>query len=233
MKKIVFSAAAVFLSCTAGFAQTDIDGRLSGLWAAIVVLIVMLLAVIGAIVYYYLTNNNQKIQNRKKGHDNRVILDNTIESIKSRLTDLEQRMDTIQNTQYSAKNENRQSTERQQPVREFRSPGQISQPPHTVQKLSSVRYPKAIIQNGFRDDLSDNQGDSYFKFSNIKGNNANFEYCGTDFEKAKANKDTLEIVCEISGTSVTAHDLVSETAGVVQFKDGKWEIIKKARIKFI
>ena len=95
------------------------------------------------------------------------------------------------------------------------------------------KYPNAIIDNGFRTDLSDEQGDSYFSFFDINGNYAFFSFCGTDIERAKANKDTLEIVCEISGNSIDAHSIINEESGSVALKNGKWEVIKKAKIKFV
>jgi len=248
MKKIVIIVSGA-LSCSTAFAQTVYNPQspqqsLSGVWTAIGLIAVALLGSIGAAAYY-VYDEKQKSLNRKKSHTNRVTLEATVEGLRRQLADLEQKVnDMIYNQtgyQYDNKSyaeyDNKPYTEQFHQVKESNSSGQIQavQPTHshTAQKLPVVKYPKAIIQNGFRDDLSDRQGNNYFKFFDIKDNTASFEYCGIDFEKAKANKDTLEIVCEISGTSVTAHAIENEQPGSVQFKDGKWEIIKKAKIKFV
>jgi len=245
MKKTAFIISALILFCGAGFAQngyTTPQQSLSGVWTAIILIIIVLLGLIGAAAYYILIIEKKKKSSRKKNHDHdhHLIMEGSIESLKQRLTDLEQKMDSIKNTSSAAKHESKSGAERQQPAKEAKNPAQTAQTipasvqtAHNIHKSPAIQYPKTIIQNGFRDDLSDKQGDSYFKFFDIKDNNASFEFCGTDFEKAKANKDTLEIVCEISGASVTAHAIENEKPGSVQLKDGKWEIIKKAKIKFV
>ena len=229
MKKIVFSFFAVILFCNSGYSQNigeyQYTMNLSGVWEAIIILGIILLALIGWTAYYVITNDKQKSQNRKKSHNHHAMTEETLENIKQRLTALEQEINSLRYTKPLSEPDYK-------PYLEFQQ--SITQPIHpSVQKFVTVKYPKAIIQNGFRDDLSETQGDNYFRFFNIKGNSANFDFCGTDFEKAKANKDTLEIVCEISGTSITAFTIENEKPGLVQFKDGKWEIIEKARIKFV
>lgn len=197
----------------------------SWLWTAIFAIGFVLLALVAAVMYCLSTLRKQKIKTgryRESNRDHFARIENNLNNINRRLADLENEHSKINKT-LSGFN-NRVSLVKENPM---------PQPVHTVSKQTVVKYPKAIIPNGFRDDLSDVQGDGYFKFFDMNNGNAGFEFCGSDFEKARANKDTLEVVCEISGASITAHAIENEEPGSVRLRDGRWEIIKKAKIRFV
>ena len=101
---------------------------------------------------------------------------------------------------------------------------------------NNVKYPSPIVGSSstaaFPNNLSDTQGDSYFRFFDIKGNTAKFEFCGTNIDKAKSNRDELKGACEISGYTDGAKVIKNEEAGIVTLRNERWEIGKKAKIRF-
>lgn len=106
--------------------------------------------------------------------------------------------------------------------------------PQPTPSTGNVKYPTVIGSGssaGFRGDLSDTQGDRYFRFINIKGNTAEFEFCGT-IDKARSIKDTLKDVCEISGIVDHAKDVINKEPGIVTLRNGRWEINSPAKIRF-
>jgi tRNA U38,U39,U40 pseudouridine synthase TruA len=118
----------------------------------------------------------------------------------------------------------------QQSIKERESQAHQPNPPI---KPPVTKYPRAIISNGFRDDLSDIQGDSYFEFFEIQGDNARYNFCGNNIDRAKANKIEIEEVCEISGSAFNAHEIRNIENGSAVLRNGKWEVTKKAKIKFV
>lgn len=96
-----------------------------------------------------------------------------------------------------------------------------------------VKFPPPITKSGFPNNLSETQGDSYFRFFNFQGDNAEFEFCGANVERAKANMTELEQACEISGSISAADRIENVGKGTVYLRNGKWEVISKAKIKFI
>ncbi|MGL5261114.1 MAG: hypothetical protein ACRC9P_01890 [Bacteroides sp.] len=104
---------------------------------------------------------------------------------------------------------------------------------HTMKTTKIIRkYPGAITESGFNNNLSDSLGNSYFCFFNIENNKAEFEFCGTDIERAIANKVEIEQACEISNFDSTSTIIENEQSGLVELVNGKWKVIKKAKIKF-
>jgi hypothetical protein len=80
---------------------------------------------------------------------------------------------------------------------------------------------------------SDSPEGGKFKLFDIVGDRAKFEFCG-DEQAAIANKDaTFDNVCEDSGYYLNARRIESVEPGEVQRQDGKWKVIKKAKIKFV
>jgi hypothetical protein len=76
-----------------------------------------------------------------------------------------------------------------------------------------------------------NSTESSFKVLNINNNEADFEYCGSI-----VNTDFFNDVCifENNPESVPNRTKIFTTQnGRVSFRDGKWEVIRKAKIKFI
>ena len=103
-------------------------------------------------------------------------------------------------------------------------------------KVSKVKYPPSITKSGFPDNLSDKQNDSYFRFFEIEGDNASFDFCGNNIERAIANKVEIEQACEIvslgSDSDFKPNKVENLEKGTVTLRDGKWEITKKAKINF-
>ena len=100
------------------------------------------------------------------------------------------------------------------------------------QKVSNVKFPPSITKSGFPDDLSDKQGDGYFRFLNIEGDKANFDFCGTDIQRALANKVEIEQACEIVSQGSDPSKVENLEKGTVTLRDGKWEVTTKAKINF-
>jgi hypothetical protein len=99
---------------------------------------------------------------------------------------------------------------------------------------AATQYAHTIVPNGFRNDLKNEQGDAFFRLTNIS-DTADFEFCGKDFERAKAKKSSLEIVCNIEGLYTQATQIQSEAKGKVKLisDQNRWEVIHKATVKFI
>lgn len=98
--------------------------------------------------------------------------------------------------------------------------------------VSKVKYPPSITKSGFPDNLSDKQNDSYFRFFEIEGDNASFDFCGNNIERAIANKVEIEQACEIVSQGSDPSKVENLEKGTVTLRDGKWEVIKKAKINF-
>ncbi len=99
-------------------------------------------------------------------------------------------------------------------------------------KVSKVKYPPSITKSGFPDNLSDKQNDSYFRFFEIEGDNASFDFCGNNIERAIANKVEIEQACEIVSIGSEPSKVENLEKGTVTLRDGKWEVTKKAKINF-
>jgi hypothetical protein len=99
-------------------------------------------------------------------------------------------------------------------------------------KASKVKYPPSITKSGFPDNLSDKQNDSYFRFFEIEGDNASFDFCGNNIERAIANKVEIEQACEIVSIGSEPSKVENLEKGTVTLRDGKWEVTKKAKINF-
>jgi hypothetical protein len=97
----------------------------------------------------------------------------------------------------------------------------------------TFKYLPSITTRGFPNIFSDQKGDSYFGFFNIKDGMAEFQYCGDNFERARANKLELEKACEISGSTSESKEIINIENGTVTLQDNKWFVTKKARIKFV
>jgi hypothetical protein len=79
----------------------------------------------------------------------------------------------------------------------------------------------------------DSQEDCDFKIFDIRGNTANFTFCG-DKNKALKKQYIFENICDIIEIrSTTPKDIINVENGTVMFKDGHWEVTIPAKIKFI
>jgi hypothetical protein len=80
---------------------------------------------------------------------------------------------------------------------------------------------------------SDNQENSKFKLFDINGDKAKFEFCGNE-QSAIDNKNSIfDNVCEYSNySSGVTHITNIEPGEVYRQHDGRWKVIKKAKIKF-
>ena len=107
------------------------------------------------------------------------------------------------------------------------------EPQEKALKPSNVKFPPPITKSGFPNNLSDQKGDSYFRFFNIQADSADFDFCGNNIERAKANKTELEQACDILGSAVDAYKIENLEKGTVSLRDGKWEVTQKAKIKFV
>lgn len=148
------------------------------------------------------------------------------------INDMERRQkiqDVAQKARGAVQNENITTT----PHHKSKVEGEDKTPDSiTKGKTRKVKYPqRSITKSGFVDELSDDQGNSYFVFY-IDGDHAQFGFCGDDIERAKANRTELENVCEIFGSSVNAKTIKNVKPGVAILKDGKWVVREKAQIKF-
>ena len=98
--------------------------------------------------------------------------------------------------------------------------------------VSKVKYPPSITKSGFPDNLSDKQNESYYRFYNIEGDKANFDFCGIDIQRTIANKVEIEQACEIVSQVSYPSKVENLEKGTVTLRDGKWEVTKKAKINF-
>ena len=95
-----------------------------------------------------------------------------------------------------------------------------------------VKYLKDVGPNGIFNQIFDAPQNCYFKMFDIKDDSAKFEFVG-DVKKAIANKDAVfDNTCETSGTSRNAKNIKTEEAGELKLQNGKWQVTKKAKIKF-
>jgi hypothetical protein len=100
-------------------------------------------------------------------------------------------------------------------------------------KHENFKFPPPLTTQGFPNELSDDQGNSYFRFFNIKDDIADFEFCGNDISRARANKDEIAFACEFVGSSENARDIKNIEKGSVILKNYRWEITQKAKIQFV
>lgn len=98
------------------------------------------------------------------------------------------------------------------------------------EKLNSPIYLK-----NFRDNIlmECREEDAQFKTTEISDGQALFCFCG-DVATAIATKDaTFSGVCELVGWYNEAHSLSMIDNGIIkQYSEGKWEVVKLAKIKF-
>lgn len=96
---------------------------------------------------------------------------------------------------------------------------------------SKLTYLKTAKQGVFSTSFDEPSG-CFFKVFEIRATEAKFEFCGNEAE-AIANRDAIfDNVCETYGIANSAKKIRNEEFGIVEFQDGKWKVIKKAKIKF-
>jgi hypothetical protein len=97
----------------------------------------------------------------------------------------------------------------------------------------NVKYLK-MKSGDYLSQESDSQENCKFKLFDINGDTAKFEFCGNE-QDAIANKNaTFDTVCEDSNYVANATHIENLEPGEVRRQpDGKWKVIKKAKIKFV
>jgi hypothetical protein len=96
---------------------------------------------------------------------------------------------------------------------------------------SGIQYVKLKQNDGFYQ-LSSESGGCDFKIFNIRGNTADFEFCGNK-SNALAKQYIFDNVCEIVYRSAAPKDIVNVEKGMVTMTEsGNWKVTNRAKIRF-
>jgi hypothetical protein len=95
----------------------------------------------------------------------------------------------------------------------------------------AVKYVGRKQGKGFYN-LSDCPEGCDFAIFNIKGNSADFKFCG-DNQRAMDRLYMFDDVCDITKRSAAPTNIMPVEAGKVTWKDNHWEVTERAKIKII
>ncbi|MBN1330960.1 MAG: hypothetical protein JXA54_15925 [Candidatus Heimdallarchaeota archaeon] len=99
--------------------------------------------------------------------------------------------------------------------------------------ISNIRYLKQRNGNIFNQVSTIPEG-CYFELYDILDNIAKFKFSGNENYAINNKNEVFDDVCDVSGSSFNAKRVQHEESGEVALQaDGKWKVIKKAKIKFI
>ena len=144
-----------------------------------------------------------------------------ISIFEDKLQQLERRLGELQEKFNKIADDKQKEPEKQEPVS---TPPPVEKPKDTSEQFFKTKSRKVFYQ--------ETDADASFRVFNIKGNNAEFEYCG-----GVVSPDFLTDVCDFLNNPWKLGNIkkiATKTAGKVSKNyDGNWEVMIPAKIEFL
>ncbi len=177
---------------------------------------------------------NQKFVSKKdffegKSNGNVNMFEGKIQRLERMFGDLQKRFDDYSST-LKGDNKSTDKTAAKQENVIYSQPAQIVS--STTQTQKEIKYLKQRNGSIFNQ-ISDSIDGCHFQMFDIKTNSAKFKFCGKEDYAINNRNEVFDDVCEVSGSSYNAKRVLHEENGEVSLQDGKWNVIKKAKIKFL